>query len=103
MSVTLNGNSYSNGKFVPGYTNVTDALKKLSAKHNVPFVDANAALVDHYNSVGYDTARSYHFGYTLGDFKDMTHFNEGGAEIVSGVIAKAIKAANISGLSNYIK
>lgn len=103
MSCTLNGNSYSNGKFVANYTNYTDALKKLSAKYSVPFVDANAALVNHYNSVGYDTARSYHFGAALGDYKDMTHFNEGGAKVIAGVIAGAIKSANIAGLSNYVK
>ncbi len=103
MSCTLNGNSYSNGKFVANYTDYTDALKKLSAKHNVPFVDANAALVNHYNSVGYDTARSYHMGAALGDYKDMTHFNEQGAKVIAGVIAGAIKSANIAGLSNYVK
>ncbi|MBQ9541284.1 GDSL-type esterase/lipase family protein [Ruminococcus sp.] len=103
MSCTLNGNSYSGGKFVANYTNYTNALKQLSAKYSVPFVDANAALVNHYNSVGYDKARSYHMGYTFGDFKDMTHFNEDGAKVVAGVIANAIKSANINGLSNYVK
>ncbi len=103
MSCTLNGNSYSGGKFVANYTNYTNALKQLSSKYNVPFVDANAALVNHYNSVGYDTARSYHMGYTFGDFKDMTHFNENGAKVVAGVIANAVKSANINGLSGYIK
>ena len=103
MSCTLSAKSYSGGKFVANYTNYTDALKQLSAKYNVPFVDANAAMVNHYNSVGYDKARSYHMGYTFGDFKDMTHFNEEGAKVVAGVIANAIKSANINGLSNYVK
>ena len=33
----------------------------------------------------------------------MTHFNEEGAKVVAGVIANAIKSANINGLSNYVK
>jgi len=103
MSCTLSVKSYSNGKFVASYTNYTDACKKLAAKYNVPFVDVNSMIVDHYNSIGYDNALSYHLAGVVAGSTDMTHYNETGAEKIAGIIANGIKRANISGLSSYVK
>jgi lysophospholipase L1-like esterase len=103
MSCTLSGKSYSNGKFVASYTNYTDACKKLASKYNVPFVDVNSAIVDHYNSIGYDKAKSYHLAGAVSGSTDLTHYCEEGANKIAGVIANAVKKANISGLSEYVK
>ncbi|MCR4644508.1 MAG: RICIN domain-containing protein [Oscillospiraceae bacterium] len=103
MSCTLSAKSYSSGKFNASYTNYTDACKKLAAKYNCPFYDCNGMLVNHYNSVGYDKAVSYHVAGVAGG-TDLTHYNDrGGAEFISGLIANGIKNANIAGLSQYVK
>ena len=96
MSCTLGLKAYSDGRFVPSYTDYADACKRLAAKYNIPYIDVNSAMVSLYNSVGYDTAASYHM-------PDATHFNEDGAKVVAQLIANEIKKANISGLSNYVK
>ena len=103
MSCTLSAKSYSNGKFSASYTNYTDACRNLAKKYNVPFIDVNGAMVNHYNSVGYDKAVSYHMAAVVAGSTDMTHFNEGGADVIAGLIANEVKNANISGLSNYVK
>lgn len=46
-------------------------------------------MVDHYNSIGYDTAYTYHMCST--GSTDMTHFTETGANAVAGLISGAIK------------
>ena len=58
MSCTLSAKSYSNGKFNASYTNYTEACKQLASKYNIPFIDVNGIMVSHYNSVGYDKAKS---------------------------------------------
>ncbi|MBR3629717.1 MAG: RICIN domain-containing protein [Oscillospiraceae bacterium] len=103
MSCTLSAKSYANGKFNASYTNYSDACKKLAAKYNCPYFDCNGMLVNHYNSVGYDKAVSYHVAGVAGG-TDLTHYNDqGGAEFISGLIAGGIKNANIPGLSQYVK
>ncbi|MBR4626687.1 MAG: RICIN domain-containing protein [Ruminococcus sp.] len=96
MSCTLGLKAYSDGRFLGSYTDYADACKRLAAKYNIPYIDVNSAMVSLYNSVGYDTAASYHM-------PDATHFNEDGAKVVAQLIANEIKKANISGLSNYVK
>ena len=103
MSCTLSAKSYSDGKFTASYTNYTDACKKLAAKYNIPFVDVNGIMVNHYNSVGYDKAKSYHMAGAVAGSSDLTHFNEGGAKVISGLIANAVKSQSIAGLSGYVK
>lgn len=103
MSCTLSAKSYSNGQFTASYTNYSDACKKLAAKYNVPYVDVNGIMVNHYNKVGYDTALSYHMAGAVQGSTDMTHFNENGAKIIAGLIANAVKTQGISGLSDYVK
>lgn len=103
MSCTLSVASYSNGKFVASYTNYTDACKKLASKYKVPFIDVNGAMVNHYNSVGYDKAFSYHMASAVAGSTDKTHFNEGGANVIAQLIANEVKKANISGLSTFVK
>ena len=103
MSCTLSAKSYSNGKFVASYTNYTDACKKLAAKYNCPFIDVNGAMVDHYNSIGYDKAITYHMASVVAGSTDLTHFNESGANTIAGLIASKVKSANIAGLSQYVK
>ena len=95
MSCTLGLKAYKNGRFTGSYTEYADACKKLAAKYSVPYVDVNGAMVNYYNSIGYDNAAKLHI--------DTTHFNETGAPVIAQLIANAIKSANISGLSNYVK
>ena len=60
-------------------------------------------MVNHYNSVGYNTALSYHLKGAVQGSTDGTHFCEKGANIVAGLVAQAIKNQQISGLSSYVK
>jgi len=93
----------SSGKFVNSYTNYCDACKKLAAKYSIPLIDLNTIMVNHYNSVGYDTARSYHLIGAVSGSTDGTHFCEKGANIVAGLVANAVKSQKITGLYQYVK
>lgn len=96
MTNTLRFKDYSGGRFVPGYENYGNACKQLAMKHNIPCIDLNSIMVSHYNSVGYDTVKNYHV-------PDGTHFSEDGANVVAGLVAKAVKDQSIAGLSAYVK
>ncbi len=102
MSPTLGLKAYSNGRFNASYTEYTDALKQISSKYQVPFIDLNGLMVDHYNSIGYDNAKLYHLAGVVNGSTDMTHFSEAGADKVAGLVAGAIKNLGIS-LSNDVK
>ena len=102
VTTTLSAKSYSNGKFVGSYTNYCNACKSLAAKYSIPCVDLNTLMVNHYNSVGYDTAYSYHMASVIEGSTDLTHFNDTGANIVAGLVANAIKGLGIP-LSSYVK
>lgn len=94
--------AYSNGKFVNSYTNYCQAMKDLAKKYNIPCIDLNSIMVDHYNSIGYDAAYYYHLISTELSDTDMTHFTETGANAVAGLVAKAIKELSIP-ISGYVK
>lgn len=94
--------AYSNGKFVNSYTNYCNACKNLAKKYNIPCVDLNTLMVNHYNSVGYDTAYKYHLIGAVEGSTDMTHFTETGADAVAGLVADAIRKLNIP-LSKDVK
>ena len=102
VTTTLSAKSYSNGKFVGSYTDYCNACKSLAAKYSIPCVDLNTLMVNHYNSVGYDTAYSYHMASVIEGSTDLTHFNDTGANIVAGLVANAIKGLGIP-LSSYVK
>ena len=95
--------AYSNGKFVNSYTNYCDACKSLASKYNIPCIDLNTLMVNHYNSVGYDTAWSYHLMGAVEGSTDGTHFCEKGANVVAGLVAGAIKNQKIEGLYTCVK
>ncbi len=100
LTPTLSLKNRSNNKFVSSYTNITDSVKKLSAYYNVPYIELNGLMADHYNKVGYDTAYTYHMCVT--GSTDMTHFTETGANAVAGLIANAIKGMGLSISSRVI-
>ena len=93
----------STGKFENSYTDYCNACKSLSAKYNIPCIDLNTIMMNHYNSVGYDTAMSYHLMGAVEGSTDGTHFCETGANIVAGLVAGDIKNQKINGLSDYVK
>lgn len=103
VTTTIGMKAYSGGKFINSYTNYCDACKKLSAKYSVPCIDLNTLMVNHYNSVGYDTAKSYHLMGAVEGSTDGTHFCEKGANVVAGLVAKDIKAQGIKGLAENVK
>lgn len=103
VTTVIGMKSYSGGKFVNSYTNYCDACKKLSAKYDVPCIDLNSIMVSHYNSVGYDTAKSYHLMGAVSGSTDGTHFCEKGANIVAGLVAKDVKAQKLAGLAENAK
>ncbi len=103
VTTVIGMKAYSGGKFVNSYSNYCDACKKLSAKYSVPCIDLNSIMVDHYNSVGYNEAKSYHLMGAVEGSTDGTHFCEKGAKIVAGLVADAVKIQNIAGLGNHVK
>lgn len=103
VTTTIGMKAYSNGKFVNSYTNYNQACYDLARKYSIPCIDLNTLMVNHYNSVGYDTAKSYHLMGAVEGSTDGTHFCEKGANIVAGLIAKAVKDQSISGLAGYVK
>lgn len=103
VTTVIGMKAYSGGKFVNSYGNYCDACKKLALKYKIPCIDLNSLMVSHYNSVGYDTAKSYHLMGAVEGSTDGTHFCEKGADIVAGIVAGAVKSQNIAGLSEYVK
>ncbi|SEL20443.1 GDSL-type esterase/lipase family protein [Ruminococcus albus] len=91
------------GRFTNSYTDYCNACKKLASKYSIPCIDLNTIMVNHYNSVGYNTALSYHLMGAVQGSTDGTHFCEKGANIVAGLVAQAIKNQQISGLFGYVK
>lgn len=102
VTTTLSAKSYSNGVFVNSYTTYCDACKKLAAKYSIPCIDLNTLMVNLYNSVGYDTAYSYHMAAVVEGSTDLTHFNDTGAEVVCGLVANAIKGLGLD-ISSLVK
>ena len=103
VTTTIGMKAYSNGRFVNSYTNYNEACYNLAKKYSIPCIDLNTLMVNHYNSVGYDTAKSYHLMGAVAGSTDGTHFCEKGANIVAGLVAGEIKKQNISGLAQYLK
>ena len=103
VTTTLGMKAYSSGKFVNSYTNYNQACYDLAKKYSIPCIDLNTLMVNHYNSVGYDTAKSYHLMGAVAGSTDGTHFCEKGANIVAGLVAGEVRKQNISGLAPYLK
>ncbi len=94
--------AYSGGRFVNSYNNYCQACKDMAKKYNIPCIDLNTLMVNHYNSIGYDAAYKYHLAGAVSGSTDMTHFSETGANAVAKLVANAIKGLNIP-LSGYAK
>lgn len=75
--------------FKGSYTNYCNAMKQLAKYYNIPVIDLNTLMVQHYNSIGYDAAYKYHMCSTGGT--DMTHFTETGAKAVAKLVADELK------------
>jgi len=103
VTTTIGMKAYANGRFANSYTNYNEACYNLARKYSVPCIDLNTLMVNHYNSVGYDTAKSYHLMGAVAGSTDGTHFCEKGANIVAGLVAGEIRKQNISGLASYLK
>lgn len=103
VTTVIGMKAFSGGKFVNSYTEYCNACKQLSAKYNVPCIDLNSIMVSHYNSVGYDTAKSYHLMGAVSGSTDGTHFCEKGANIVAGLVANEVKAQGLTGLAENFK
>lgn len=103
VTTVIGMKAYSNSKFTNSYINYCDACKQLSAKYSVPCIDLNTLMVNHYNSVGYDKALTYHLMGVVDGSTDGTHFCEEGANAVAKLVADDVKAQNITGLANHVK
>ena len=86
----------------PGAGKGTQA-KKIAAKYNIPCIDLNSLMVAHYNTIGYDTAYTYHLISAVEGSTDMTHFTETGAKAVANLVAQAVKNQNITPLAEHVK
>lgn len=85
VTTTINLKSMKDGKFVGCYGNYCDAMKQLAAYYQIPCIDLNSLMVDHYNQIGYDAAFQYHMCST--GSTDTTHFTETGAKAVAKLVA----------------
>lgn len=94
--------AYSNGNFANSYTDYCNACKEMAKKYNIPCIDLNTLMVNHYNTIGYDTAYTYHLCGAVEGSTDMTHFTETGADAVAGLVAGALKELNIP-ISSKVK
>ncbi len=103
VTTVIGMKAYSGGKFVNSYTNYCDACKQLAAKYNIPCIDLNSLMVEHYNSIGYDAALKYHLMGVVEGSTDGTHFTEEGANAVAKLVADAVKSRNIEGLAQFAK
>jgi len=103
VTTTINMKSYSNGKFVNNYGEYCNACKKMAKKYDIPCIDLNTLMVNHYNSIGYNTAKSYHLMGAVSGSTDGTHFCEKGAKAIAGLVAKDVKTQDIYGLAQYVK
>lgn len=63
----------------------------------------NTLMVNHYNSIGYDKALTYHLMGVVEGSTDGTHFCEEGANAVAKLVAGDVKAQKIAGLAEYLK
>lgn len=81
------------GKFENSYSNYCDAMKQLGKYYNIPVIDLNSLMVEHYNAIGYDEAYKYHMCST--GSTDMTHFTETGAKAVAKLVADELKKQGI--------
>lgn len=102
VTTVLGLKAYSNGKFSGSYGNYCQAMKNMAKKYNIPCIDLNSLMVDHYNSIGYDAAYKYHLISTELSTTDMTHFTETGANAVAGLVANALRELNLT-ISRYVK
>ena len=105
VTTVIGMGAYNSGakRFENSYSDYCDACKKLAAKYSIPCIDLNTIMKDHYNSVGYDTALSYHLMGAVEGSTDGTHFCEKGADVVAGLVANAVRSQKISGLSDKLK
>lgn len=87
--IGLNAYDSNNKKFVNTYQNYCSAMKQLATYYNIPCIDLNSLMVNHYNSVGYETAYTYHMCSTGNS--DTTHFTETGAKAVAKLVADEMK------------
>ncbi|MBR3628965.1 MAG: hypothetical protein IKN55_00625 [Oscillospiraceae bacterium] len=79
--------AYQNGRFTGSYGNYCDSVKKLAAYYQIPCIDLNSMMVEHYNQIGYDAAYKYHLISAVSGSTDMTHFTETGARAVAKLVA----------------
>ncbi len=98
VTTTIGLKAYSGGKFTNSYGNYCDAMKKLGDYYNIPVVDLNTLMVNHYNSIGYDAAYQYHMCSATEGGTDMTHFTETGANAVAKLVAEELNRQGIIGL-----
>lgn len=91
----LKAYNQSTGKFEGSYSTYCNAMKQLAAYYNIPCIDLNSLMVDHYNEIGYDTAYTYHLISTELSDTDMTHFTETGAAAVAKLVADEINKLNL--------
>ena len=102
VTTTLGMKAYSNNRFSNSYTNYNQACYDLARKYSIPCIDLNSLMVELYNKIGYDTAKSYHLMGAVSGSTDGTHFCEKGADIVAGLVAEDIRKQGLS-LSAYLK
>ena len=76
------------------------ALKAVATANNVPFIDLTALSVAFYNASGMTKDQALTAYHAMGS--DVTHSNLPGAEMLAGLVVKAIKDQNI-GLAPYLR
>lgn len=102
VTTTLSLGSYSNGKFVNSYTAYCQAMKDIANEYNITCVDLNTLMVNHLNSIGYDSAYYYYMISSSDTSTDKTHFTETGASAVASLVASGIRTSGNT-LASFLK
>lgn len=94
VSPTLGLKAYNSTtkQFNGSYSNYASAMQQLANYYNIPYIDLNSQMVTWYNSVGYDTAYTYHLISTELSTTDMTHFTETGADVVAKLVGTSLNS-----------
>lgn len=90
---------YEGNKFLNQFPEHTESMRELAKQKNVILIDLMKISLEYLESIGYDEA--YKMYMVAHNGTDYAHFNNFGANIIAGLIAKEIKKLKLN-ISEYV-
>ncbi len=90
-------NRWAAGKINRDINSYTQWAAQVAQQENVPFINLNQLVCDHFDEVGQDTVTALYF-----DKGETTHPNAAGAQTIATIVAKAVKSLPDCQLSDYL-